>query len=125
MSPAFSRVSGWSADRHRTDRAARLRLGCERLLADDPAAELDVLREAADRMQRGLDELLDGRLPDGTPDGAASREVLEAYRLVAADAGWLRRAAEVIRGGLTAEAAVQRVAGELHDRMRQSGPIHP
>ena len=90
-----------------------------RLLADDPTVELERLREAADRMQRGLDELLDGRLPDGTPDGAASREVLEAYRLVAADAGWLRRAAEVIRGGLTAKAAVQRVAGELHDRMRQ------
>ena len=50
---------------------------------------------------------------------SASREVLEAYRLVAADAGWLRRVREVIRGGLTAEAAVQRVAGELHDRMRR------
>ena len=49
----------------------------------------------------------------------ASREVLEAYRLVAADAGWLRRVGEVIRGGMTAEAAVQRVAGELHDRMRR------
>ena len=52
-------------------------------------------------------------------DATASREVLEAYRLVAADAGWLRRVGEVIRGGVTAEAAVQRVAGELHDRMRR------
>src|SRR4029079_4757356 len=34
-------------------------------------------------------------------------------------AGWLRRVAEVIRGGLSADAAVQRVAGELHDRMRR------
>ena len=50
---------------------------------------------------------------------SASREVLEAYRLVAADAGWLKRVAEVIHGGLSAEAAVQRVAGELHDRMRR------
>ena len=49
----------------------------------------------------------------------ATREVLEAYRLVAADAGWLRRVGEVIRGGMTAEAAVQRVASELHDRMRR------
>ena len=52
-------------------------------------------------------------------DASASREVLEAYRLVAADAGWLRRVGEVILGGLSAEAAVQRVAGELRDRMRR------
>src|SRR5208283_2317607 len=29
------------------------------------------------------------------------------------------RVGDVIRGGMTAEAAVQRVAGELHDRMRR------
>ncbi len=85
------------------------------LLADDPARELDRLREAADRMQRGLDELLAG-VPH---DASASRDVLEAYRLVAADQGWLRRVATVIESGLTAEAAVGRVAGELHDRMRR------
>jgi phosphotransferase system, enzyme I, PtsP len=92
-----------------------------RLLADDPAAELARLNDAAHRMQQGLDELIAG-VPDGLASGAegsASREVLDAYRLVAADAGWLRRVAEVIRSGLSAEAAVQRVAGELHDRMRR------
>jgi phosphotransferase system enzyme I (PtsP) len=86
-----------------------------KLLAEDPAHELERLREAADRMQRGLDELLAG-VPS---DASASRDVLEAYRLVAADQGWLRRVADVIKGGLTAEAAVSRVAGELHDRMRR------
>jgi len=90
-----------------------------RLLADDPKAELDRLQAAAERLQRGLDELLDGRLPDVGEAGAASREVLEAYRLVAADAGWLNRVGEVIRSGLTAEAAVQRVASDVHDRMRR------
>ncbi|HEY7578703.1 MAG TPA: phosphoenolpyruvate--protein phosphotransferase [Acetobacteraceae bacterium] len=88
-----------------------------RLLADDPDAELARLQEASRRMQQGLDELFSG-VPQGL-DGTASREVLEAYRLIAADAGWLRRVAEVIRGGFSAEAAVQRVAGELHDRMRR------
>jgi len=100
------------------------RLSPGHLLTDDPAAELDRLHAAAERMQRGLDELLDGRLPEGTADAAASREVIEAYRLVAADAGWLRRVEEVIRSGLTAEAAVQRVAGELHDRMRRIADPH-
>jgi len=92
-----------------------------RLLADDPKAELARLHDATQRMQQGLDDLIAGA-PEGLSGGAdasASREVLEAYRLVAADAGWLRRVAEVIDGGLSAEAAVQRVGGELHDRMRR------
>jgi len=91
-----------------------------RFLSDDPEAEQARLDKAVDRMQRGLDDLFadvpsTGRAADVT----ASREVLEAYRLVANDAGWLRRVAEVIRGGMTAEAAVQRVASELHDKMRR------
>ncbi len=91
-----------------------------RLLADDPDAERKRLHEAADRMQRGLDDLIAGvPTANGSADASASREVLEAYRLVAADAGWLRRVEDVIRGGLTAEAAVQRVASDLHDRMRR------
>ncbi len=86
-----------------------------RLLADDPAQELARLATAAEAMQRGLDELISARLPDGE----APREVLAAYRLVAADAGWIRRVEDAIRGGLTAEAAVHRVGGELRDRMRR------
>jgi len=86
-------------------------------LADDPVAELKRLHEAAEQMQRGLDELIAGAPSE--IDDQASREVLEAYRLVAADAGWMRRVEEAVRGGLSAAAAVQRVAGEVHDRMRR------
>ena len=86
-----------------------------RLLADDQQAELDRLDRAAERMQRRLDDLIAARLPEGD----APREVLEAYRLIAADDGWLRRVAAVIRTGLSAEAAVQRVATELTGRMRR------
>jgi len=93
----------------------------QNLLADDPAAERERLHAAAEEMQRGVDELIAVRGPqaDDGSDADASREVLEAYRLVAADAGWLRRIDEVIRAGLSAEAAVQRVAGELRERMRR------
>ena len=87
------------------------------LLAEDTETELRRLREASARMQRGLDELLAG-MPSNAAD---SRDILEAYRLVAADQGWLRRVADVIAGGLTAEAAVGRVAGELNARMRRIG----
>lgn len=90
-----------------------------RLVADDPAAELERLDTATAAMQRGLDELIARRVDGPSADAVASREVLEAYRLVAADAGWLRRVADAIRGGLTAEAAVLRVSGELRDRMRR------
>ena len=91
-----------------------------RLLAEDPRAEQVRLEQAVDRMQRGLDDLF-AEVPSSgrAADVSASREVLEAYRLVASDAGWLRRVGDVIRGGTTAEAAVQRVASELHDRMRR------
>ncbi|HEX4368183.1 MAG TPA: phosphoenolpyruvate--protein phosphotransferase [Rhodopila sp.] len=91
-----------------------------RLLAEDPKAEQARLEQAVDRMQRGLDDLFAEVPSNGrAADVNASREVLEAYRLVASDAGWLRRVGDVIRGGTTAEAAVQRVASELHDRMRR------
>lgn len=86
-----------------------------RLLAEDPAHEQARLAEATAAMQRGLDQLISDRLPDGE----APREILEAYRLVASDAGWLRRVQEAIRGGLSAEAAVHRVGNELRDRMRR------
>jgi phosphotransferase system, enzyme I, PtsP len=87
-----------------------------RLLADDPDAELARLHDAVGRMQRGLDALMDGDAPQ-TSD--ATREVLEAYRLVAEDAGWIRRVTDVIRSGVSAEAAVTRVAGDVRDRMRR------
>ena len=96
-----------------------------RLLADDPGVEQARLDQAVDRMQRGLDDLFADVPSNGrAADVSASREVLEAYRLVASDAGWLRRVTDVIRGGMTAEAAVQRVASELHDKMRRISDVY-
>ncbi|HYZ24306.1 MAG TPA: phosphoenolpyruvate--protein phosphotransferase [Rhodopila sp.] len=90
------------------------------LIADDPKAEQKRLEAAVEQMRRGLDDLFaDVPSAGRAADVTASKEVLEAYRLVAADAGWLNRVGDAIRGGLTAEAAVQRVAQELHDKMRR------
>ncbi len=66
-------------------------------------------------MRQTLDDLIETKLPAG--DGP--REVLEATRLVAGDGGWMRRVREAVAGGLTAEAAVHRVANEIRDRMRR------
>jgi phosphotransferase system enzyme I (PtsP) len=99
-----------------------------RLLADDPGRELARLTGAVEAMRRGLDTLLEEQLPaiGGARGGkaaeeplSASREVLETYRLLAADSGWIDRVAAAVRGGLTAEAAVSRVGGELRSRMRR------
>ena len=94
-----------------------------RMLAEDGAAELARLATAVDSMQRGLDALIAAGLPQerarASPEAAASREILDAYRMVAADAGWLKRVNEAIRSGLTAEAAVHRVSADLRNRMRR------
>jgi phosphotransferase system enzyme I (PtsP) len=91
-----------------------------RLLADDPDAELARVGRAVEDMQQGLDLLMEGAAADGAAGSDhASREVMAAYRLLAADAGWLRRVEDAVRGGLAAEAAVQRVAGDLRARMRR------
>lgn len=89
-------------------------------LADDPEAERTRLQDAIATMRAGLDALLDTRFGEAqSPELVASREVMEAYRLAAADGGWLRRAEAAIASGLTAEAAVHRAASELRERMRR------
>ena len=92
-----------------------------RLLAEEPEAELRRLNEAAEAMRHDLDALIAAGLPEGGParGRAEMREVLNATRLLAADSGWLRRVADAVRGGLTAEAAVHRVSGELQNRIRR------
>jgi phosphotransferase system enzyme I (PtsP) len=47
------------------------------------------------------------------------REVLEAYRMIAADSGWINRISDAIRTGLTAEAAVQQTREAMRARMSQ------
>jgi phosphotransferase system enzyme I (PtsP) len=86
-----------------------------RLLAEDPAVEQARLEAALHIMHKDLEALIDAQMPDG--DGP--RDVMDATRQVAADAGWLRRVTEAVRGGLSAEAAVHRVASDVRGRMRR------
>ncbi|MDP8969046.1 MAG: phosphoenolpyruvate--protein phosphotransferase, partial [Actinomycetota bacterium] len=93
----------------------RPRIEVSRLLADDPDAEVQRLEQAAASLRDSVDELL--ALPELA--GGEHRDVLEAYRMFAHDAGWLRRMREAIRTGLSAEAAVKRVQEETRLRMGQ------
>lgn len=91
-------------------------LAVERIVADDPVEEHIRLHKAFTEMHGALDELL---ASDAVSGGGEHRDVLETYRLIAEDAGWLSRIEEAIDGGLTAEAAVQRVQNDLRARMSQ------
>jgi phosphotransferase system enzyme I (PtsP) len=87
------------------------------VVAEDTAAELDRLRHAVDSMHGAIDALLEAS--DVASDGE-HRDILETYRMFAADLGWLQRITEAVESGLTAEAAVQKVQGDMRLRMNQA-----
>jgi len=89
-------------------------LSIDDLIADDPAAERRKLHEAFAEMHGSLDDLLAG---NALAEGGEHRDVLETYRLIAEDAGWLTRIEDAIETGLTAEAAVQKVQNDIRARM--------
>ena len=91
----------------------QVRIAVTRLVAEEPEIEAARLENAITSLHAYVEELL--LLPE-VADGE-HREVLEAYRMFAHDAGWRRRMREAIRTGLTAEAAVRRVQEETRLRM--------
>ena len=124
-SKSTARGRGRRADfgRHR----ARPRCSCTsraivvtKLMADDPAHEMDRLETAVTELRSSLDEMLEHEQLSGAGE---HRDVLEAYRMFAHDKGWERRMREAVQGGLTAEAAVERVQNATRARMlRQNDP---
>ncbi len=92
------------------------RILIRQVVAEDPQAELARLDAALAGLRTALDAL--AASPDMAPHGE-HREVLETYRAVAGDRGWLRRMREAVLTGLSAEAAVQRVQNDMRNRMAQ------
>lgn len=95
-----------------------------RLVAEDTGLELTRLRDAQLAMHAELDAILSGNgfAEDGAPGGAIGgdfRDVIQTYKMFAEDAGWLHKIGEVLRSGLTAEAAVQKVQDDTRARMMQ------
>ncbi|MBF0248734.1 MAG: GAF domain-containing protein, partial [Alphaproteobacteria bacterium] len=87
----------------------------DHLVAQDPDAEVERLRHAFTAMHGQLDTLFrKGPLVGGEGE---FQDVMEAFRMVAEDAGWLRRIEEAIATGLTAEAAVVKVKNEMRARL--------
>jgi phosphotransferase system enzyme I (PtsP) len=68
-------------------------------------------------MHSALDELM--RQASFAASGGEHEEVLASYRMFAEDRGWLNRIREAVNGGLTAEAAVQKVQNDTRARMAE------
>jgi phosphotransferase system enzyme I (PtsP) len=86
----------------------------KQMVGESPEAEAKRFDEALERMHQSLDEMLAAE----AIGKSEYRDILEAYRLFAADRGWIERIRAHIRGGLSAEAAVQRAQEENRIRMQ-------
>lgn len=89
----------------------------EKMEADDVGAERTRLTRAFAEMHGALDAMLEQTSQAG---GGEHMDVLETYRLIAEDAGWLAKIEDAIDGGLSAEAAVQKVQSDIRARFAQA-----
>lgn len=94
------------------------RIVVHKLMADDPVEELVRLERAMAELRSSLDEML---AHEHLSAAGEHRDVLEAYRMFAHDSGWERRLREAVQGGLTADAAVERVLNVTRSRMLRQG----
>jgi phosphotransferase system enzyme I (PtsP) len=92
------------------------RIVIRQVVAEDVNTELARLRQAVAAMREAIDELVETSREFGVGE---HHEVIETYRMFAADRGWVARIADAIRSGLTAEAAVQKVTDDTRTRMMQ------
>lgn len=90
------------------------RIVVTQLMSENPAFELERLETALDRLQANIDEMFGH---EHLSEAGEHRDVLEAYKMFAHDKGWHRRLRESVEGGLTAEAAVERVQNAMRTRM--------
>jgi phosphotransferase system enzyme I (PtsP) len=91
------------------------RIVLRHVVAEDPQAELQRLRAALEAMRTQIDDLIES---SDLQHGGEHRDILETYRMFATDRGWIGRMTEAVRGGLTAEAAVQKVTDDMRVRMK-------
>lgn len=90
-------------------------------IAEDPEEEVKRLTTAIANLRLSIDDMIDR---GEVAHHGEHRDVLEAYRMFAYDRGWTRRMEEaILRSGLSAEAAVERVQSDTRARMqRQTDP---
>lgn len=87
-----------------------------RFFAEDPEIEEDRLESALEELHLSIDRLLAAEIGGlwGEP-----REVIEAYKLLASDPTWAEKLREGVRGGLSAEASIDRLRREHRARFEK------
>lgn len=123
------------------------RVEIRRLIADDAEAELGRLEKAIAELHQAIDRIISRydsglsalkKMTEAKSDGESSktsefrlevsadvpRDVLETYRMFAHDRGWRNRLHEAVLTGLTAEAAVERVQGEMRAKLQKSRDLY-
>jgi phosphotransferase system enzyme I (PtsP) len=87
-------------------------------IAEDPDVEMKRITDAMRAMHLALSDMeqkLSGEARDLPSD--ESLDILRAFRMIAADRGWIRRIGEAVQSGLTAEAAVAKAQNDTRARM--------
>jgi phosphotransferase system, enzyme I, PtsP len=87
-----------------------------RFVAENETEEQDRLSAAMKALQLSLENLSKMGAVAGDQQ---SREIMNAYKTIAADRGWLRKIREAIKTGLTAEAALHRTITDYRARFNQ------
>ncbi len=87
-----------------------------RFFAEDPEIEEHRLENALEELHLSIDRLLAAEIGGlwGEP-----REVIEAYKLLASDPTWAEKLREGVRGGLSAEASIDRLRREHRARFEK------
>ena len=85
-----------------------------RLVAENIDGEMARLDEAIAALRESVDRLVDRGEEAGPGE---HREILQTFRMIAHDRGWLRRLREAVATGLTAEAAVERVQSDTRAKL--------
>jgi phosphotransferase system enzyme I (PtsP) len=91
------------------------RVVVKQLIAEDIKVEMERLDTAIGAMRKSLDLLIER----GNMGPGEHRDVLETFRRIAHDRGWLRRLHEAVATGLTAEAAVERVQNVARAKLQR------
>ena len=85
-------------------------------VASDTGYEKERFEKALRTLQESFDQYIQ---TSGLSDDDEQRQIIETYLLFTQDRGWITRISEAIASGLTAEAAVRKVQGELQAKMSQ------
>lgn len=86
----------------------------EKLVNEDPAAEVIRLHTALNETRLSIDKLLSHH---DTSLDSEQLEILQTFRMFTYDKGWIARIENYIHNGLTAEAAVQKEQNTIRNRI--------